>query len=285
MRRATVALWLGLTLAAAGCGSRAASRPATLAGWSPVAKACATGATDCVALVAAEMRRRYRPLAAACNHDAAFALMYLRVTETVGRVERTFPAGGYLGHLDAVFARLYFEAYDRWQNRRHAEVPLAWQIAFQASEGGRVSGIGDLLLGMNAHISRDLPFAVAAIGLAGAAERRSFEQVNTVLERVARPILREEARRFDPTIARFSLPVLSASPATLGEVLVAWRDGALHDAQRLLRATSPSARAAVANSIERTAAARAALIAAATSRVPFSRAGKDRNAFCRSRAR
>jgi hypothetical protein len=230
------------------------------------------------------MLRRYRPLAAACSHNAAFALMYLRVTQMVGRDEPTFAARAYLAHLDAAFARLYFQAYDRWWSGRRAEVPLAWQIAFQASGDGRVSGIGDLLLGMNAHISRDLPFAVAGIGSGGAAGRRSFEQVNRVLERVARPILREEARRFDPTIASFSLPVISANPSTLGELLVAWRDGALRDAQRLLRATSARERAAVADSIERKAAARAALIAAATSRVPYSRAGKERDRFCRSHA-
>jgi hypothetical protein len=285
VRRATIALCVGLALAAAGCGSRAASSPVVpLGGWSPVASACDAGASDCVPLVAAEMLRRYQPLAASCSHDAAFALMYLRVTQTVGRAEPTFAARAYLAHLDSVFAGLYFQAYDRWRSGHRAQVPLAWQIAFEASEGGRVSGIGDLLLGMNAHISRDLPFAVATIGSGGAAGRRSFEQVNRVLERVARPILREEARRFDPTIAGFSLPVISASAATLGELLVAWRDGALHDAQRLMRANSAGARAAVAGSIERTAAARAALIATATSRVAFSRAGKARDGFCRSHA-
>ena len=150
-----------------------------------------------------------------------------------------------------------------------------------------MTGVGDLLLGMNAHISRDLPFAVYALGsdrAGSVADRRSFEQVNAVLERVAKPMLGEESRRFDPTIARFSLPVLSASPDTFGALLAGWRNDALHDADRLVRATSVRERAAVARSIERKAATRAALITAATSRVPYSRAGKQRDAYCRSRA-
>lgn len=277
---------LALALLTAGCGSRHVPLAPASTAWAPVAKACRSGGPDCVTLVVAAMTRRYRPLAAACNHDAAFALMYLRVTEAVGRVEPSFAARRYLARLDARFAKLYFDAYDNWRAGRRAAVPLAWQIAFEAAARGRVTGVGDLLLGMNAHISADLPFAVQAVGSGGvgnAADRRSFEQVNTVLKRVAKPMLGEESHRFDPTIARFSLPVLSASPDTFGALLAGWRNDALQDADRLVRATTVRERAAVARSIEQKAATRAALIAAATSRVAYSRAGKQRDAYCRSR--
>jgi len=104
-----------------------------------------------------------------------------------------------------------------------------------------------------------------------------------VLERVARPILREESSRFDPTIAGFSLPVISATPRTFGALLAGWRDEAFRDARKLRNAGTASKRAAVVRTIEQTAAARAALIAAATSRVPYSPAGRAREAYCRSR--
>lgn len=288
MKRAATVAAIALAIASAGCGSQHAAPLPVSAAWASAAKACNAGASGCVAQVVAEMTRRYRPLATACDHDAAFALMYLRVTQAVGRAEPSFAAHRYLAHLDAVFARLYFAAYDDWRAGRRAAVPLAWQIAFEASDSGRVTGVGDLLLGMNAHISRDLPFAVRTAGAGGTAtvaDRRSFEQVNAVLERVAKPMLAEESRRFDSTIAHFSLPVLSASPDTFGALLVGWRNDALQDADRLVRATSVAERAAVARSIERKAATRAALIAAATSRVPYSHAGKERDAFCRSKVR
>ncbi len=242
---------------------------------------CERGGTDCVRLVAAEMKRRYLRLGASCDHDAAFALMYLRVTQAVGR-DAGFADRAYLARLDSTFAALYFRAFDEWRAGRRDAVPPAWQIAFEAADRRRASGIGDLLLGMNAHISRDLPFAVAALGATRPAGRRSFEQVNALLERVAQPMLREQARLFDPTVTSFALPVLSASPETLGTVLAGWRDAAMRDAKRLLRAKTAASRAAAAESIERTAAVRAALIAAATSRVPYSPAGKARESFCQA---
>jgi hypothetical protein len=98
-------------------------------------------------------------------------------------------------------------------------------------------------------------------------------------------MLAEESRRFDSTIAHFSLPVLTASPGTFGALLAGWRNDALQDSDRLARATSVGARAVVARSIKRKAATRAALIAAATSRVPYSGAGKERDAFCRASVR
>ena len=214
--------------------------------------------------------------------------MYLRVTEAVGNGEKhpgTFADGTYLARLDAAFAGFYFAAIDAWRNGRRAAVPDAWKIAFELADRRRVNGVGDLLLGMNAHISRDLPFAVARVGLQQASRagaRRSFEQVNGILQRVSGPLLREAARRLDPTIADFTLPVLATNNGSLGLLLGRWRDDALRQADRLLKARTSAQRAVVARSIEQKAVARAVVIAAATSRVPFSEAGHARDAYCRS---
>jgi len=249
---------------------------------------CNGGGVRCIDAVVVEMTRRFDPLAAACDHRAPFALMYLRVTEAVGREERSGSLRAdrnYLSHLDAVFARLYFEAADAWFAGRRETLPAAWQIAFEAANRRRVSGIGDLLLGMNAHISRDLPFAVASIGLGtrnGAERARAFAAINGVLADVYGAILREASTRFDPSIAGFRLPVLEVDAATVGLLIGRWREGALEDGRRLLRAKTPAARAAVTLTIEDNAAGRAAIIVAATSRVPFSEAGKARERFCRS---
>lgn len=232
------------------------------------------------------MTRRVDRLTAACNHDGPFALMYLRVTEAVERDAGSFADGRYLNHLDAVFARLYFDAYDAWHGGRRSDVPEVWKVAFELAERGRVTGTGDLLLGMNAHISRDLPFAVAELGLRrgrATAQRRSFGQVNSVLARISGAIVREAARRFDPTIATFTLPVLETNGDDLGLLLGRWREAALRDGERLLRARTPTERASVADAIEQTATARAVVIAAATARVPFSDAGRARDAYCRGR--
>src|SRR5687768_10421492 len=46
---------------------------------------CAAGRTRCVDAVIREMRRRFDPLARACDHDAIFSLTYLRTTEEYRR--------------------------------------------------------------------------------------------------------------------------------------------------------------------------------------------------------
>lgn len=288
MSRLATTVCLLLAVGVASCGSGGPGQPAAFDSWVPP-DACSFGAQGCVKAVVGEMTQRFDRLAAACDHDAAFALMYLRVTEAVDlgvASGRAFADRAYLAQLDAAFARYYFAAFDAWRAGRRAVVPEAWRIAFQLAARGRVSGTGDLLLGMNAHISRDLPFAVAEVGSrpgSRSAQRRSFDQVNGVLERVSAPLLREEARRFDSTIATFTLPVLAANEENVGLLLGRWRTAALRDGQRLLRARTDQQRAAVARSIERTAAARAAVIAAATSRASFSSAGRARDAHCRRR--
>lgn len=247
---------------------------------------CNGGQRRCIDAVIAEMSRRLDGLAA-CDHHGPFALMYLRVTEAVREdgADLDDTERAYVSHLDAVFAQLYFEAFDGWAEGRDESLPAAWRVAFDAAERRRVSGIGNLLLGMNAHISRDLPYAVAAIGTATKIdEKRSFDGVNVVLGRVAEPMLAEAAERFDPTIAAFRLPVLEIDQRTVSSLLGRWRDDAFRDAQRLLEAETAGSRAAVEASIEDKAAWRAALVVAATSRVSFSDAGKARDRHCERQA-
>lgn len=262
----------------AGCGG---AQEAERAPWS-IPAACDPGGVECIDAVVAEMTARYEPLAAGCDHRAPFALMYLRVTEAVGEAERSGPLRAdrdYLSHLDAVFAKLYFDASDAWARGDRDAVPAAWQIAFEAAKRQRVSGIGDLLLGMNAHISRDLPFAVESIGL-DESRALAFTKINGVLADVHAAILTEASGLFDPTIAGFRLPLLEIDATTVDLVLGRWRDTALEDGRSLLRARTSEERAAVVRTIEDNAAARAAVLVAATSRVPFSKAGKARVRYC-----
>lgn len=274
-----------LVVVLTGCGVAREAQPGRAA-WVPPSE-CNPGGVRCIDAVVAEMTSRFEPLAADCDHQAPFALMYLRVTEAVGREERTGSLRAdrvYLSHLDAVFAQLYFDAFDAWAGGKREAVPAAWQIAFESADRRRVSGIGNLLLGMNAHISRDLPFAVASIGLGeeGAARAEAFARINDVLARIQAAILREASARFDPSIAGFRLPLLEVNAANVGLLIGRWRNEALRDGRRLLAARTPERRAEVIRTIEDNAAGRAAIIVAATSRVPFSKAGKARDRFCAS---
>ena len=63
------------------------------------------------------MQRRFDPLAASCDHGSIFALAYLRTTQEYRRAIEDptfFDDTPFVNHEDAVFAHLYFDAYDAW---------------------------------------------------------------------------------------------------------------------------------------------------------------------------
>lgn len=299
MRR-LAALLVGVALVAAGCGGEdtAAHRP-DVGGerWREITRTlpdaadpasqnvCGRGSRACIDAVAAEMNRRLDLLAAACDHNAAFALMYLRVTEGVAADRSRFGHPRYLNHLDAVFARLYFQAFDAWRAGRRGDVPQSWQLAFESADEREVAGIGDMMLGMNAHISRDLPFALYATGLetpSGEDGEPDFDRVNALLESVQSPMIREAARRFDPTIASSTLPLAGVGSSTVAELLVRWRTEAWNNAARLIAAPGPGARRRVARQIETAAAGRGRVIAALTSNLVVGPGPASRLRHCRA---
>ena len=229
---------------------------------------CAAGRTRCVDAVIREMRRRFAPLAEACDHDAIFSLTYLRTTEEYRRSidDPTFYEDArFVNHEDAVFARYYFEAYDNWDAGRRDAVPPAWAIAFRAADARAVSAAGNIALGINAHVQRDLPFVLAAIGMVkpdGSSRKRDHDRVNEFLNRVADGLYAEIARRFDPTVDDSEAPG-TADNFLAFQLIPTWREIAWRNAERLVAASTDEERAQVAARIEAYAASQAALLRAA----------------------
>jgi hypothetical protein len=93
---------------------------------------------------------------------ACFVALYREVTEGVaGSLER----GGFadrraLERLDVVFADLFFAAFDL-NERDPRTAPPAWRPLFAARSTRGIAPIQFALAGMNAHINRDLPVALA----------------------------------------------------------------------------------------------------------------------------
>ena len=229
---------------------------------------CAAGRTRCVDAVIREMQRRFDPLAAACDHDAIFSLTYLRTTEEYRRSieDPTFYEDtGFVNHEDAVFARYYFEAYDNWDAGRRDAVPPAWAIAFRAADARAVSAAGNIALGINAHVQRDLPFVLAAIGMVkpdGSSRKPDHDRVNEFLNRVADGLYAEIARRFDPTVDDSEAPG-TADNFLEFQIIPTWREIAWRNAERLVAASTDEARAQVAAGIEAYAASQAQTLRAA----------------------
>jgi len=262
---------------------------------------CTAGVPACMDDVVAEMTQRFDRLASSCSDLAPFALMYRQVSNDVRRSVRArrYQSPAYVGHLDSVFATLYFRAVDEWRLGHRDRVPRAWRIAFSSAVSHRVSALGDLLLGMNAHISRDLPYSLAAVGLRLPDDRDGVPDVLAVnhdIARSQRPALAGVERRFDPTVRdtdQFGGPDEPGQigqlklgkigdPRKIGKVIAAWRREAVDNARSLLAARTHAERLQVDTAIDAHATLRALLIADATAYRSPKRDPEARLRYCRA---
>ena len=245
---------------------------------------CRAGRESCVQKAIREMQRRFAPLAAGCTHSAVFSLAYLRTTQTYLETAQTpgfYDDPSFVNHEDIAFAELYFAAYDDWAAGRTERVPPAWRVALDAGAARSVNGNGDLLLGINAHVNRDLPFVLAAVGLVGpdgTSRKADHDKINVMLNRVVEPLVAEASARFDPSIERARTPY-GVGYTGLMQVLLAWRESAWRQAEQLVAAPDDAARERVAAEIESAALANAHAIVAASAYAPplSSTTGRDRH--------
>lgn len=246
---------------------------------------CTAGRVHCVDAVIREMHRRFDPLAAACDHKAIFALSYLRTTEVYRQTIKDptfFEDTPFVNHEDAVFAGYFFQAADDWQAGRRAQVPRAWAIAMEAADGRTMPASGDLILGINAHVQRDLPFVLAGIGLVkpdGTSRKRDHDKVNEFLNRVTAPLIAEIAARLDPSADDTNLPGFIDEAGTF-QTIVTWREIAWRNAERLAGAPDAQARAVVAAEIEDYAASQAETLRRSGGYLPGVQSSAARDAYC-----
>ncbi len=241
---------------------------------------CSYGGPKCVEATISQMRARFEPLGRACDHNAAFALTYLRTTQTYQWASNQpgfFADVRWVNREDVLFARYYFDAYDAWAAGRRDLVPGAWLVAFDAARDRRVTGAGNVLLGISAHVNRDLPYVLAAMGLTrpdGTSRKPDHDKINDVLRMTLDPLLAELSSRFD----RHGVPTGLSSFAV--GVITDWREKAWHNAERLVAAPDPSARALVAADIDAAARTQADQFAALLSYLPPLTTSKPRDAHC-----
>ncbi|MBW3619143.1 MAG: hypothetical protein KY461_02775 [Actinobacteria bacterium] len=210
------------------------------------------------------MTKRYERLG--CDHNAVFALVYLRTTEEYKRYWETgaFDDPTWLNHYDAVFGQFYFDAYDDWYGKDGAATPPAWRIAFHAADTREVTGMGNIFLGMNGHIRRDLPFVLEAIGLTnedGTTRKADHDRVNEFLNHVSTYVMDEAAAHHDPSIDDgIDVPYTTVDQTASIHAIVEWREEAWRKAEMLLNASTPEERDRIAAWIENEAAASALAI-------------------------
>ncbi len=220
--------------------------------------ACTAGRPSCLQDVIKEMTTRSDQLIAGCEHNAAFSLLYLRVTQALRDHISSDPAlfrhADFITHQDNLFARMYWRAYDRWQTGQRAGVPGAWLVALDAAGSKSMPALGDLYLGINAHVLADLPVLLYQLGLAdenGDSRKPDHDAVNVVLRDVFEPAIHELAQRLDPTMSMADpLPWTTADGDALFQALAGWREQAWREAEQLAAAPDDATRQAVFTTIE-----------------------------------
>jgi hypothetical protein len=244
---------------------------------------CAAGRPYCLTITLNEQTRILDQNGKACSHLAVFPLAYVRMTQTYGwtRDQAGYYADvPYMNHMDAVFAKYYTDAYYNWSNGDRADVPQSWLYAFDAAKNETVTGAGDLFLGMNAHINRDLPFVLYASGLvnsSGVSGKSDFDIVEKWLNDDTAPLLAEEAQRFDPTIDDSNNTLVDYLSF---QMVSDWRENAWRNAEALASAPDDAARALVAQNIENNANAIAQSFLLSFAVNPLVQSNATRDAYC-----
>jgi hypothetical protein len=243
---------------------------------------CVSGDPQCIVDVIAEMEDRLAPEAATCDHDAIFGLAYLRVTQNVKAAADSgyFADRRWLTQIDAVFAQMYFDTMDAWDAGRTSSVPHAWRIALAASDGKSMSGLGDFMLNMNAHINNDFPYVLEKVGLTaadGSSHKPDHNAYNDRLDQLYHPVFDEEAARFDPMFNTYDVgPV---DELVVSSIMRGWREMVWRHAEALAATRgNPVLRAAVQHDIEEYAASQAQLIKLIP--IFLAASSPDREAWC-----
>ncbi|HYL58716.1 MAG TPA: DUF5995 family protein, partial [Candidatus Acidoferrales bacterium] len=150
-----------------------------------------------------EVIERMQAIDAALPEDDGlrwFNYLYLGTTEAVyaeSQARDGFADPAWIGRLDVVFANLYFDAVREADNPDLA--PAAWRPLLRDRMRPRIARLQFALAGMNAHINRDLVFALLEVYRQdGAAPSRDSARHDDFL-RIDK-ILAEVERQREPTL-------------------------------------------------------------------------------------
>lgn len=221
-----------------------------------------------------------------CDHRGVFATTYLVLTEQLHKTMRANPHffhdPRWLIYEDTTFANYYFNALADYQRGR--PVPGAWQVAFDRARSGDDNAAQDMLLGINAHVQRDMPFVVASVGLrtrSGRTRKPDHDVFNQVLNDAYEPVVEAVARHYDPLVSVTNARWDPLDDVLGMEMVKGWRENVWRNAERLVLAKTPAQRQAVVAGIESNATAWAHMIADV--QVPGYR--RYRDAYCKAGGR
>lgn len=214
---------------------------------------CGDDGLRCVRFVEAQLAEWERFFG--CDHRAVFPTVYRMLTREARLQLEEDPAffddpAGF-----GFEALAFYELYEQMITDHLAgrPIPPAWQTAMGAAQEGDWTALHDMLLAINAHVQRDMPFALAAVGLSlpdGASRKPDHDRFNQTLNAAYQPIVNEVARRYDPFLddvlgEQFLVDHLAAQ-----QLIALWREGVWRNGERLARNADSPQEATTAQTIE-----------------------------------
>jgi hypothetical protein len=142
----------------------------------------------------------------------------------------------YMTKLVRLFLDRYFVAFDAYNAGDKDKVPEPWRKSFDEAAKGKSAPLTDLMLGMTAHMTHDLPLALADTH-SSAAQKRDYLKFNDVLESnidVVQSLVDQATPGAKGTIAGLFDKLLGpVDEYFTSKLLKSWRETAWKDAQAL----------------------------------------------------
>jgi hypothetical protein len=141
-----------------------------------------------------------------------FVQAYILIT---GEIRARLLAGGsfedpdWVGKYLVAFAELYRVALAAYEKGDLASVPKAWALAFDTARKGDALLLQHLLLGINAHINRDLPNALCQVGIDPdrALRKHDHDAINDALRATTEPVKQRLFDLYAPVLGLLDGPV------------------------------------------------------------------------------
>lgn len=234
---------------------------------------CGADGLRCVEFVEAQLAEWERFFG--CDHRAVFPTVYRLLTREA-RLQLESDPGFFDDPAGFGFEALaFYELYEQMVTDHLAgrPIPPAWETAMAAAVEGDWLGLHDMLLAINAHVQRDMPFALAVVGLQlpdGTSRKPDHDRFNRTLNAAYTPIVNEIQRRYDPFLQEFLGEGLVVDNLAAQQLVALWREGVWRNAERLVRHADSGLAPLTADSIEWQAELTAEVLA--TGQIPGRRA-------------
>lgn len=172
------------------------------------------------------------------RHDprAVFAAMYVVLTQNgIEAIERgDFEDGDWVGAFMLAFGNFYRQALFDYESGNRDRVPDAWIVAFDTAAEDSVTVFQHALLGIHAHINRDMGYALAEVTPPCDHARRSVDFARTnrfIVESI--DAVEESVAKYDTDLGNLDTRLRRADERLLKQVLTQWRFGAWRRAKTI----------------------------------------------------